>query len=303
MRVSAAYLSVILIWSTTPLGILWSSETVNPTFAVLMRMLIALVLGSAVLRLWRIELPITKDAMRLYGFSGIGVFGGMLFSYLSASYISSGLMSLIFGLAPILAGLMAQRIISEPKFNGIKKFALTIALLGLVIVCYDSVLLSTASYIGILYVFFAVFFFSLSSVLVKSVKLTINPIATTVGSLLVSTPLFFLVWLVFDGTLPYQQWQERSLWAILYLGVIGSLFGFLAYFYILQKLNASTVALITMLTPILAMGIGAELNQEVITENLIIGALCVVSGLSLFQWGGKIKLKSLFVVAKSNEES
>jgi len=293
----------MLIWSTTPLGILWSSETVNPTFAVLMRMVIALVLGSVILRLWRIELPVTKKAIRLYGFSGIGVFGGMLFSYFAAKYISSGLMSLIFGLAPIFAGLMAQRIIAEPKFDNIKKFSLTIALLGLVIVCYDSVVVSTASYIGIIYVLLAVFFFSLSSVLVKSVKLTINPIATTVGSLLVSTPLFLLVWLVFDGTLPYQQWQERSLWAILYLGVIGSLFGFLAYFYILQKLNASTVALITMLTPVLAMSLGAQLNQEVITENLIIGALCVVSGLSLFQWGGKIKLKSLFVVAKGEGES
>jgi len=37
MPVSAAYLAVILIWSTTPLGIVWSSESVSPTLAVLLR--------------------------------------------------------------------------------------------------------------------------------------------------------------------------------------------------------------------------------------------------------------------------
>lgn len=298
MRILVAYVSVILIWSTTPLGILWSSETVHPTFAVLMRMVIALLLGSIILRLWRIELPKTNSAIRLYCYSGIGVFGGMLFSYLSAQYISSGLMSVIFGLAPIFSGILAQRIIAEPKFDRLKKIALTIALLGLLIVCYDSLVISNASVLGVVYVLIAVMFFSLSAVLVKSIQISIHPVATTVGALLFSTPLFLLVWLVFDGSLPYQQWKARSLWSILYLGIVGSLIGFLAYFYILQKLNASTVALITMVTPIIAMSLGAYLNKELITDNLVMGAISVVCGLSLFQWGEEIKKIPLLLSAK-----
>ena len=45
MSLAAAYLAVILIWSTTPLGIVWSSESVSPSLALLLRMVIALVLG------------------------------------------------------------------------------------------------------------------------------------------------------------------------------------------------------------------------------------------------------------------
>ena len=41
MSVIIAYLIVVLIWSTTPLGIVWSSESVSPTLAVTSRMLIA----------------------------------------------------------------------------------------------------------------------------------------------------------------------------------------------------------------------------------------------------------------------
>ncbi len=104
MQVSVAYMAVLLIWSTTPLGIVWSSESINPTMAVLLRMLIAVILGSMIIFIRNIELPWHKQAIRLYAFSALGIFGGMSFSYLAAGYLSSGILSLIFGLAPVFFG-------------------------------------------------------------------------------------------------------------------------------------------------------------------------------------------------------
>lgn len=291
MPVSAAYIAVILIWSTTPLGIVWSSESVSPTLAVLLRMLIAIVPGWLIIKLAHIELPWHKQAVKVYSYSAIGIFGGMLFAYMAARYIGSGLMSLVFGLAPIISGVLAQKILNEPKFSKTKQLALLLALVGLFIVCFDSVSLTSDSLFGIASILCAVFFFSISGVLVKSVELKINPLATTVGSLTFCIPMFIAVWLIFDGSLPVEQWQARSLWAILYLGIFGSLLGFIAYFYVLQKLNASTVALITMMTPVFALYLGALLNDEVITQNLVIGALCVMTGLALYQWGGRKRTK------------
>ena len=45
MGVPSAYLGVILIWSTTPLAILWSSQEVGFVFGVSSRMLIGAVLA------------------------------------------------------------------------------------------------------------------------------------------------------------------------------------------------------------------------------------------------------------------
>jgi drug/metabolite transporter (DMT)-like permease len=288
MNVSAAYIAVVLIWSTTPLGIVWSSESVHPTLAVLLRMMIALIIGLVLLKAYNIKLPWHRNALKLYTFSAVGIFGGMLFSYYAAQYISSGLISLIFGLAPILSGAIAQKMINEPKFSLTKKVALVIALIGLSIVCLDNFLLDENGYIGIILVLFAVSFFSVSSVLVKSVQISIHPLSTTIGALLLCTPLFFIVWLVFDGSWNYQQWQLRSILSIIYLGVFGSLIGFIAYFYVLQKLTASTVALITMITPVLALSLGALLNNEHISINLMVGAIFVVAGLTCFQWSTKL---------------
>ena len=293
MSVPAAYLAVILIWSTTPLGIIWSSESVSPTLAVLLRMFIATVLGYFIIRVRNIHLPWHKKSLRLYSFSALGIFGGMLFSYMAAITLSSGLMSLIFGLSPIFSGVLAQKFLAEPKLSIIRKLSMLISLTGLAIVCSGSISINSNSQMGLMYILIAVFLFSCSGILVKSIKLTINPVATTVGSLIVSLPLFFLTWMLMDGTLPIHQWQAKSLWSILYLGVFASLLGFVAYFYVLQKLSATTVALITMMTPVLAMTLGSYLNNEIISLDLILGAFLVMVGLTIYHWGDRIFVKPL----------
>jgi len=287
MNVPITYLSVILIWSTTPLAIIWSSETVNPMMAVLLRMLLATIIGTVFLVAMRIRLPIHKQAIKLYSYSAIGVFGGMIWGYLASRHISSGLMSLIFGLSPIVSGLLAQKVLNEPKFSPLRWLAFSVALSGLAIVSWQNITSGNSEWIGIGFVLLAMFFFSLSAVLVKSVSINIHPFATTLGALYFSIPLFFLSWWLLDGQVNAEQWSQRSLSAIVYLGVFGSLIGFLAYFYILQKLNATTVALITLITPTIAISLGSIINNEKININIIIGASFVLVGLAIYHWGGK----------------
>lgn len=291
MQVSVAYLAVLLIWSTTPLGIIWSSESINPTMAVLLRMVIAVVLGGIIVFIRNIELPWHKQAIRLYSYSALGIFGGMSFSYLAAGYLSSGILSLIFGLAPVFSAILARRILAEPKISKLRKVSMLLSFAGLGFVCADSFSLTGDSIYGLIYVLIAVFLFSLSGVLVKSISLAIHPMATTVGSLSVSLPFFIINWLLMDGTVDISGWQIRSIWATIYLGVFGSLIGFFAYFFVLQRLTASTVALITLVTPIIALTLGAVLNDEVIHSKLVFGALLVISGLAVYHWGDVITAK------------
>jgi drug/metabolite transporter (DMT)-like permease len=285
MQVSIAYMIVLLIWSTTPLAIVWSSETINPTMAVLLRMLIAVVLGGLIIVTRKIAFPWHKKAVRLYAFSALGIFGGMSFSYLAAGYLSSGVLSLVFGLAPAFSAILARRILAEPKISILRKLSMTLSFAGLGLVCANNLSLSSDSVYGFMFVLIAVFLFSLSSVLVKSVSLAIHPMATTVGALALSMPLFLINWLILDGSLDTSHWEPRSIWATLYLGIFGSLIGFVAYFFVLQRLTASTVALITLITPVIALSLGAVLNDEVIHSQLVFGALLVISGLAMYHWG------------------
>ena len=260
----------------------------SPTLTLLLRMTLAILVGLLMMRMMKIKLDWRANAVRVYLYSSMSLAVGMLLCYLAAEYISSGLMSLTFGIAPILSGVFGQRLLKEPRFSVIKKSALFIALFGLFIVSQENVSVSPSIWIGVLYILGAVTLFSLSGVLVKSVPVTLHPLCTTVGSLIVSWPLFLLFWWLADGSLDYQSWGMRSVLSTVYLGVFGSLIGFWAYFYILTHLPASTVSLVVMITPVLSTAIGVWLNDEYFSMILMLGGALVVTGLGLFQLGDKI---------------
>ena len=289
MPVSIAYLLVVIIWSTTPLGIVWSSESIDPSLSLLMRMAIAVLLGLPLMWLLKIKLDLTPAARRVYLFSSLSLSVGMLFCYLAGQHISSGLMSLSFGVAPILSGIFAQKLMQENKFSRLKKLALTIALTGLALVSFENISVGNSNIIGLAFVSIGVITFSLSGVLVKTVPINLHPLSTTMGSLLVSMPLFFIFWLLGGAEFSPQLWQTRSVLSVVYLGIFASLIGFLAYFFILKKLSPVTVALVVMVTPIASTALGILVNDELFTLELLIGGTLVISGLALFQFGHKIR--------------
>ncbi|MBQ4812240.1 hypothetical protein A7985_19150 [Pseudoalteromonas luteoviolacea] len=292
MPVQLSYAFVVLIWSTTPLAIVWSSSSMAPTTSVLLRMALALVLAALVMACTRIRMQWSKKAWLLYTYSGGGILVGMLFAYLASQSVPSGVISLVFGLAPILSGLLAQKLLGEEKFTLIKKCALGLAMLGMLMVCYAQLQQLNLDPVGLIYVLCAVFNFSLSGVLIKRVKIAIHPMATTFGSLLIATPGFVIVWLLAGAPFAIEMWSVKSIWSTLYLGVFGSLLGFLAYFHILQHMKASTVALTTLITPGFAMTLGALVNGEQITALLFIGAVTIILSLAMYQFGSLINKQS-----------
>ena len=131
MSTPIAYATVILIWSTTPLAIIWSSETVTPVMAAMLRMALAAVVGLGLLRWLKIPLPWHRPAFKSYLAATLGVYGAMFSTYLAASDLPSGLISLIFGLSPIIAGLLAQLWLGEQAFSPLRWMALLLAVSGL----------------------------------------------------------------------------------------------------------------------------------------------------------------------------
>jgi len=109
---------------------------------------------------------------------------------------------------------------------------------------------------------------------------------------LFSMPLFFTVYLIFAPPLP-DEIPLKALWSIVYLGVVGSVFGFVSYYYLLKHLPASSVALITLITPISALWIGHAVNDEIISVSIYIGTAFVLMGLALHQ-GEDILSKKLW---------
>ena len=283
MSVPISYLSVILIWSTTPLAIQWSGHDVGFQFGVAARMFIGLVALSLLLRFMNIAFPWHQKARRVYLISGITLYIAMSFVYWSAQYIPSGWISVVFGLSPIMTSVMASLILKDARLSGARLSGMVLGFVGLVVVFIEGMSISTATLLGLTGVLVSATTQSLGSVLIKQQQPDFHPIAITAGSLVISLPLFALSVAIAGG------WPEslplKPALSILYLAILGSAIGFPLYFYLLKKLKPERVAIVTLITPVTALLLGAMLNSEHISSKVWLGTGLILLGLAIYEYG------------------
>ncbi|OIR17184.1 putative inner membrane transporter YedA [mine drainage metagenome] len=284
MSLPAAFVSVILIWSTTPLAIKWSAVGVGFSFAVFLRMAVGALLCAALLVAWRVPLPLHRKALHAYLAGGLSMFGAMVLTYWSSQFVSSGMIAVLFGLSPLITSLGAMMWLKEEAITPSKLAGMAMGLLGLFLVFRGGLDLRAGSAVGLLALFMAVVSQSLGLVWLKRIGDDSPPLAMTLGILVVALPLFFAAWWLADGKVPADM-PERAVAATLYLGTFGSVLGFALYYYLIKHMEAGRIALITLITPVMALLLGHGLNNEAVSAQVWLGTASIVSGLCLHRWG------------------
>ncbi len=285
MSVPAAYLGIILIWSTTPLAIKWSSAGAGFLFAVTARMALGAAVCLLLVRLLRIDMPWHREARRAYLAAASGIFGAMLCTYWGAQFIPSGLISVLFGLTPLVTGVAAAYWLDERALSPVRVFGILLAIGGLGLIFLAGHALANIGWQGIIAVLLGVVIQSLSAVWVKRTHAQLHPMALNTGALLLALAAYLLTWAVADGHLPATL-DRRTVGAIGYLGLLGTVVGFNLYFYVLQRLSAGVIAIVTLITPVLALLLGSIVNGERVDMRVWQGTLLILTGLLIYQWGG-----------------
>ncbi|MBN8766186.1 MAG: multidrug DMT transporter [Thiobacillus sp. SCN 64-317] len=284
MSVPAAYLGVILIWSTTPLAIQWSAQGAGFSFAVMSRMAIGLAVCLVLLAATRTVFPFTPAARRLYAVSGLSLFSSMLLTYWGALHIPSGLISVIFGLSPLITGVFAALWLAERTLTPRRIGGLGLALAGLWLIFGQPWPGDAQATLGTLAVVAGMALQALGLVWIKRLNVRVSSLAITTGSLGVAVPCFVLAWVMTDAA----QWPAaitlRAGMAIVYLGILGSVVGFTLYYYIIKHLGAGRIALIMLITPVSALLLGQTLNHERIPAIGWAGIALIGAGLVLYEW-------------------
>ena len=73
-----------------------------------------------------------------------------------------------------------------------------------------------------------------------------------------------------------------SVFSVVYLAILGSLVGFMAYFHLIANLPPAYVALITLITPVIALFLGNQLHDEPVTREMLAGTGVILLSLILF---------------------
>lgn len=283
MRIYLAYISVILLWATTPLAIKWSGEGAGFLFGATGRMIIGLMCMLLMIGLSRQRMLWHRKALLTYLAVTLQIYGSMLAVYWAAQFIPSGWISVIFGLLPLMTALLAAIWLGERSLTPGKLLSYALGIGGLWVMFGSALQLGHDAVLGIIGVLVSSFFQAASSVWVKRIDANIPALSQVTGGLLLSVPVYLITWAVFDGHWPTEI-SYISLASIIYLGAIATTFGFVLYYYLLIQLSATKVSLVTLVSPVMALLLGHAVNHEPLTMKVATGTLLILSALVVHEF-------------------
>ncbi|WP_025128801.1 DMT family transporter [Pseudomonas sp. PH1b] len=275
--------AVILCWAYSPVGIHIGLEGYSPGHLALLRFLIASLFMGAMALVLNIALPRWRD---LPGLLVLGFFAIAL-HHVSLNYgqqgLSAGASSVLAQSAPIFSTLIAFFWLKEPV-SGWRWGCVLVGMLGAVIVVMGDQGLGAVEVHGLL-VLLAAFSWGLYFVLQRRFS----------GRYGVLTTVCYMVW---SGTLlltVYAPGLARAValapWrvnlAVLLLGLFPSALAYLAWAYVLARVEVSRASIAMYLIPPVAMLLAATVLGEQVQSSVVLGAAVVLGSVMAMQGEGR----------------
>jgi drug/metabolite transporter (DMT)-like permease len=283
-----ALAAVCFFWGTTYLGIRMALESLPPLLLVGLRYTIS---GTALLLVAyfaKAHLPSGKELFytALYGVIIIGIGNGCL--AFAEVWIPSGLAALFITTSPFWMVGMEALIPGGERLHAPTLLGMLVGLLGTSLLVAPNAIQqgwNGPSLKGFLVLQFGCCGWAFGSILQRRHATTAHPVVSGAVQQL-ATGLVFLgpAWLT--KTQPVH-WTPRSIGAVIYLVTFGSVIGYSAYLYALDKLPVSVVSTYNYINPVVAILLGWLFYREQIGVREVLSMLVIFTGVALVKRYGR----------------
>lgn len=272
-----AYAACTLIWGSTWMAIKFGLDGVPPFLGAGLRF----VLASTVL--WTmIALSGRKTALPPAGrkaalaAAGLGFFLNYALVYWSETRVASGLVAVTFSLSPILTAFFAAAL-GQETLSARHAFGAAVGAAGVAVLAWPAGGAAGADAAGLLAAFLACAGSGLNLVLQSrwakgSDSWALNAWAMSAGALLL------LALSLFAERGQAVLWTPKTVAALVYLSLAGSVAAFLLLYRLLRELPPSRVSLMTLLFPVVALLLGRVVLGEAITGRAAFGCALILGG-------------------------
>lgn len=284
-----AWVAICVIWGTTYLAIKICLETIPPALMGGIRFVIAAGLLSTGLVAMRARLPErrTWPAMALIGVLLLGVGNGGVI--VAEQWVPSGIAAVLIGTLPFwMVGIQALWFRSE-RLGWRHVAGLVLGFAGIVLLVWSDIRLSDASgrrfLVGVGALQAACFGWAVGSVYSKRYASDGDPLGASALQMFFGGAFMLLVGTI-HGEWAALHFSGRTVAALGYLVLAGSIVAFVAYNYALKHLPVSFVALYAYVNPVVAVTLGTALLGEPFTLRTAIAIVLILGGVTLVKTGG-----------------
>jgi drug/metabolite transporter (DMT)-like permease len=271
---------IVLVWGTTWAGIRVGLGGVPPFTGVAMRFTLAGALLLSLARRLGVRLGTSPRERRLWLANAILSFGiSYAVVYWCEQYIPSGLAAVLFATYPLMVAALAHLFLPGERLDPAAALGLVLGFGGVAVIFSDDLRLLGGEEVrtAALVMLLSPAVSAVSMVLVKRWGRGIHPLSLGAVPMLAAGLAMGVVALAFERGRPLVL-DTRSVGALLYLTVFGSAIAFTAYYWLLERVSATRVALSSYLIPVVAVAVGALAFGEPVRPRLVAGTALVLCG-------------------------
>lgn len=280
----AAFAAVYVIWGSTYLAIRFAIETLPPLLMAGSRFLVA----GGVLYAWMRWRGRTRPEGRHW--LGATVVGGLLLLggnggvVWAEQTVPSGLAALMVATVPLWMVLIDWWRPGGTKPARIVLLGVVVGLAGMVLLVDLEETRGTAVHgVGALVLILASLSWATGSLYSRRANLPRSPFLATAMEMIMGGALLTTVGLARGelGTFDPTQVSGRSVGAVAYLIVFGSIIAFTAYIWLLRVVSPAKAGTYAYVNPVVAVALGWALADEPVTGRTLIAAAIIIVAVAL----------------------
>lgn len=286
LRVVLTYAGCCLAWGATWLVIKLGVQDLPPLRLAALRMTLACALLTplAVRRL-AVRLPAGRwRDIALVGMVQIG--GTYALIFLAAQWIPSSVSAVLFATFPIWTSLLAHVLLKDEPMTWAAAVSAAFGLSGVAILQGEalwSLFLSASSSsvaLGSLLALLAPLCSALGTVWMKRQVADVSPVLNLWGQTLVGGSILLALSLLTERGAT-AEWTARTVLALGYLTVAGTVAAFLALFWLLPRIPVAGVSAIPLIDTAIAVALGGAVLGEPLGWRFLGGASLILVGAAL----------------------
>jgi drug/metabolite transporter (DMT)-like permease len=195
--------------------------------------------------------------------------------------IDSALAAILNSTVPLFVIILAPLVLPDEHITVNRVVGLAVGFVGiLVLFVPDLGVLNGASLLGWLALLASAVSYALGNVYAKRNVKGLRPMIPALFQVTFALAISTLLALVLERPIGRIPVTPEALFAVIWLGVLGSGFAYLAYFRILRDWGATRTSLVAYLLPVFGIGLGIFLGEP-ITANRILGTVLIIGGVAL----------------------
>ncbi len=289
------YIVLCLIWGSTWMAIKLGLSDAPPFWSASVRFMLAIAILLVILRVRGTRLSAQKSDWLVHTGPGLLMYGVSYGSvYLAEQFISSSLTAVLFSTFPIFVALMSHWILPSDRLRGLAWPGMVIGLAGVVVISWHSLELSGDLFAGAMLGVLASLASATGVVLHRrhAVKVDIVAAATMQMSLGI---LLLLGGALTTESIADMRWTAVSIGSIVYLAVLGTVIGFLGYYWLMTHISVVSAAMIAFVTPLVASLIGVFFFDESFSAPTAVGGAMILFSVALVTWSRRTVAPPLVV--------